>query len=153
MQISGLPSRPTEPQSQESGLNEFRGGRYWGHWSVPHWTRNKICIPCRPNSKWLSLGSKQDPSTKALGEGGGGGGGGCLNSYGSQRVANEGYRKKGVCELSRNQNYTLSQGWGSLWRKFYWVLGCFFFSSVVLDNYIGTPTADQEYSLSLLIAS
>ena len=31
-----------------------------------------------------------------------------LNSYVSQKVASEGYTKKGVYELSRNQNYTLS---------------------------------------------
>lgn len=66
-----------------------------------------------------------------------------------QRVASEGYTKKGVCKLSRTELYIITRmrEYVDKVRLGTWV----FFSSEVLEN--GTPVTDQEYSLNLLIAS
>ena len=66
-----------------------------------------------------------------------------------QRVASEGYTKKGVCELNRTELYIITRmrEYVDKDRLGTWI----FFSSEVLEN--GTPVTDQEYSLNLLIAS
>lgn len=76
------------------------------HWSDPH--QRWMCALCSPNSNWLSLPKVNEEEsgiqvlTLRVERWG-------LNNYVSQRVASEGYTKKGVCELSRTELYIITR--------------------------------------------